>query len=101
MNVGEYGKPIVGFFGVDVSSADTLQMILTKPDGTSSTKTATAGDYTRVLTDGSSYAAGFWGFYLTQTGDIDVAGRWSVQAVATWTATKVLKSEQVPFWVES
>ena len=55
---------------VDVSSATTNQLVFKKPNGTTVSKTAT------FQTDGTDGVVQ----YTTQSGDIDVAGSWKVQA---------------------
>ena len=63
---------------VDLSSATTKQLVFKKPSGTTVTKTAA------FLTDGTDGIIE----YTTQSGDIDVAGNWKVQAnlvLTSWT----------------
>ena len=54
---------------LDISAATTKQFIFGKPDGTTSTKTAT------FTTDGSNGQLE----YSTVSGDLDTAGTWSLQ----------------------
>ena len=54
---------------VDVSTATTQEIVFRKPDGTVETKTST---FTNTGTDGKIE-------YTTVAGDLDVAGRWTIQ----------------------
>lgn len=54
---------------VDISTADTLQLIFTKPTGTKVTQTAT------LYTDGTDGKMK----YISEDGDLDVAGWWKLQ----------------------
>ena len=58
---------------LDISSADTIQIVFKKPSGTSVTKTAT------FTTDGSDGLIQ----YIIVDGDLDEIGSWKTQAVVT------------------
>lgn len=54
---------------VDISTATTMEIIFSKPDGTTVTQTAV------FVTDGTDGAIR----YFSQTGDLDQTGNWKVQ----------------------
>lgn len=56
---------------VDVSAVTTKQLIFKKPNGVTVTKSAS------FITTGSDGQIQ----YITQAGDLDVAGQWEVQAI--------------------
>ena len=58
---------------VDISTASSLRIFFAKPDGTTETKTA------------SHYTDGTDGImeYITQSGDLDIVGSWSLQGVVS------------------
>lgn len=58
---------------IDISTADTKQIVLKKPSGSTLTKTAT------FITDGSDGKIQ----YVVQSGDMDEVGTWKVQGVVT------------------
>jgi hypothetical protein len=58
---------------IDISAYTPLQLTFAKPDGTTSTKTASF--YTDG-TDGKIY-------YTTIAGDIDMAGEWKIQGLVS------------------
>jgi hypothetical protein len=68
---GDTGTEIVLDCGVDVSSATVRQIKARKPDHTAVTWTAVAGDTNTQIK------------YVTQAGDLEPAGAWSVQAAIT------------------
>lgn len=74
---------------VDISAATGRAIILKKPDGTTSEKTAT------LLTDGTDGIVA----YSTVTGDIDQLGIWDYRAKITFSATQVYYSIAKQFTV--
>lgn len=76
---------------VNVSTCTTKQIILRKPNGAVLTKTAV------FTTDGINGQVQ----YLTQTGDLDVAGSWSAQAYVIFPGGFDGRSEVEKFWVNS
>ncbi len=94
LRVGDTGTRLrvtvtVDDVALDISTATVKQLVLRKPDGTAVTKTA------QFETDGSDGVV----YYATVTGDIDQAGRWTLQAVVTmpsWSG----RSDKVNFEVE-
>jgi hypothetical protein len=66
--VGDFDTVIAIDVGVDVSSATSLTIKYTKPDGTSGTWTGAAGGTDNVEIQ-----------YQTNSGDIDQAGEWLLQ----------------------
>lgn len=74
---------------VDISTATALEIILTKPTGAQSTKTAA------LYTDGSDGILQ----YSTVSGDIDQVGIWGYQAKITFSPTQVYYSGKSEFTV--
>jgi hypothetical protein len=68
---------------VDISGATTKQIILGKPDGTSSIKT---GSFTTDGTDGSMY-------YTTISGDLNQIGWWKIQGYIVSSAGSEWRSD--------
>jgi hypothetical protein len=83
IHVNDIGTTLIGTvldsgIAVDISSASTIQMIIKKPDQTTSTKTAS---FNTDGTDGKMK-------YVTVSGDIDQAGNYKIQGkVILGTAT--------------
>lgn len=102
MFVGEYGKRFILDVGYDVSGATALQIEIERPDDTTETLTATAGNVDTTATDqrGREFAlsAYRWIYYDWQVGDLDQAGSWKARAVYT-DAEKSLRSKWVCFSV--
>jgi len=74
---------------LDVSSATSLQLVFSAPDGTSSTKTAT------LNTDGTDGKIK----YTTVDGDLDQVGTWRLQARVVFGVTGDWRSDISTFKV--
>jgi len=96
---GEYGKLFVLHLGLNVTAANTVEFLFTDPAGVASTKNAIVGLIPRSKPSTGSSVSGEWAYYTIQSGFFDSAGQWAVQAKATWTGTKVVKSQEQHFWV--
>jgi hypothetical protein len=71
---------------LDLSAADTLQILLTKPDGTVLTKTATNPSGGRLR-------------YASQSGDLSVGGVWRIHGKAVDTGVYTYTSRSSEFYV--
>lgn len=82
MNKGQVGSVIYFQTGFDMSGNTSLSMTLTKPDGSTLTKTPTLGTVAKTV-NGVSLVANEYVSYTTVSGDIDQTGTWSAQVTYT------------------
>lgn len=98
-NVGEYGIAFDLNLNYDVSAATSLQMVITRPDGTTITGTPTVGQTDLVTDDMGTFASHKYCTYLFKTGDLNQVGTYQVR-VTYIDASKLLKSPLVAFTVD-
>lgn len=76
---------------VDISGATQTDILLTKPDGTVLTKSAS------FVTDGTDGQIK----YTVESGVLDVVGTWKARGLITEGIIKLFHTEQVPFAVKA
>lgn len=99
MNVGEFGLPFDFYVQFDISAQTALHLTITRPDGTSFTRTNP--DVTVGATDVQAVTGRFpakqYAHYIVQNGDLNQAGQY--QARLTYddaTGLHLISSETIP-----
>ena len=98
MNVGEYGLVFNLNVNFDISAATSLQLAITRPDGTAITGTPTVGAVDLVTTDDGTYLAHKYCIYTFVAGDLNQAGDYIARLTYT-DSTKRLISDPTSFSV--
>lgn len=101
INVGEYGIALNLNVNYGITNFVTLQLDITRPDGTLITRTSgvTTPNVPLVTTDAGTFAAGQYAVYLFQVGDLTVPGTYRVRLTYT-DANKRLISDVTTFDVQ-
>jgi hypothetical protein len=99
-NMGEYGIAYDVNTNYDMSAATSVQMAITRPDGTKITAPATVGMVDLVTPSMGTFAAKKYCTYVFQDGDLDQAGDYSARVIYT-DASKRLISDPVGFTVNA
>lgn len=83
MNVNEYGVEFVFGASFDMSAKTNLTLNFTKPNGASLSVSSPAVYIVNapIVTSLGTLDANTYAVYITQNGDIDQAGNWSVRLV--------------------
>lgn len=97
MRVGEIGKVQNLITGFNLSGATVLSVILTRPDGTTITKTGSC--VTAPNTEAPPLVANQYIRYTTEAGDIDVDGTWQICGVYEDATPKKYYSDDATFEV--
>lgn len=97
IKVGEIGKVINLITGYDMSSATTVSVVLTKPDGTTTTKTGSSV-VVGTTTSGNLIANEYFE-YTTEASDIDQAGTWGIYGIYEDGTPKKFLSTEADFIV--
>lgn len=97
-NVGEYGIAFDLNLNYDVSAATSLQMVITRPDGTKITGAPTVGLVDLATPDQGTFPARQYCTYLFAQGDLSQPGTYSARVTYT-DSTKRLISPPVAFTV--
>ena len=81
MNVGEYGVQFVLGTSFDMSANTSLSLTFTKPDGTTLTVTnpAVTISASPIVTTAGTFDANTYFLYTFVSGDVSVAGDWTVR----------------------
>lgn len=98
MNVGEYGLVLNLNVNFDISAATTLQLAITRPDGTVVNGVPTVGAVDLSTSDQGTFAAKQYCIYKFQTNDLNQAGNYTARLTYT-DATKRLISDPTSFSV--
>jgi hypothetical protein len=98
INVGEYGIAFDLNVNYDLTGATSLQMAVTRPDGTTFTGAAVAGLVPLVTADQGTFLAKQYCTYLFKDGDLTVPGEYLVRLIYT-DASKRLISDPTSFSV--
>lgn len=96
-NVGEYGIAYDLNVNYDISAATSLELAITRPDGTKITGTPVVGQASLVTEEGT-FAAKQYCTYLFKDGDLTVPGDYLVRLIYT-DSTKRLISDPTSFAV--
>lgn len=97
MNVGEYGLVLNLNVNFDISAATSLQMAITRPDGTAIAGVPTVG-LVDLVTDDGTFPAKQYCKYTFVNGDLNQAGDYIVRVTYN-DATKRLISDPTSFTV--
>lgn len=100
INVGEYGLNFNVNTNYTLTSATSLVMNFTRPDGTTFTGTPTVGASPLVTTDQGTFAANQYASYPFVAGDLSQEGTYGVRLVYV-DATKRLVSDPASFTVNA
>jgi hypothetical protein len=98
-NVGEYGIAFDLNLNYDLSAATSLQIAITRPDGTKITGTPTVGQVDLATPDQGIFPARQYCTYLFAQGDLNQVGTYSARVTYT-DSTKRLTSPPVGFTVD-
>lgn len=98
MNVGEYGLVFNLNVNFDIAAATSLQLVITRPDGTAINGTPTVGAVDLVTTDDGTYSAHKYCKYTFVAGDLNQAGDYLARLTYT-DSTKRLISDPTSFSV--
>lgn len=98
INVGEYGVAYDLNVNYDISAATSLQLVITRPDGTKITGTPTVGQVALVTDGQGTFAAKQYCTYVFQVGDLSQAGDYVARLTYT-DSTKRLVSDPTSFTV--
>lgn len=98
INVGEYGLVLNVNVNFDISAATSLQLVITRPDGTTITGTPTVGAVDLVTDDDGTYLANQYCSYTFIAGDLNQAGDYTARVTYT-DASKHLISDPTSFTV--
>lgn len=82
-NVGEFGKSLNINTNYNMSAYIALELVITRPDATSFTRTATISASPLVTEDMGTFAANHYMAYVVQDGDLTVPGEYAVRASYT------------------
>lgn len=85
-NVGEYGKVLNINTNYDMSANTALDLVITRPDGTTFTRNSPAVTISAsplVTLDAGTFAANQYMRYLIQDGDLTVPGEYAVRCSYT------------------
>lgn len=97
INVGEYGVAYDLNVNYDLSAATTLQLAISRPDGTMITGVPVVG-LVPLVTDQGTFAAKQYCTYVFKDGDLNQAGDYVARLTYT-DATKRLISDPTAFTV--
>lgn len=98
MNVGEYGLVLNLNVNFDISAATSLQLAITRPDGTAINGTPTVGTVDLTTTDDGTYLAHKYCIYTFVAGDLSQAGDYIARLTYN-DSTKRLISDPTSFTV--
>jgi hypothetical protein len=98
MNVGEYGLVFNLNVNFDISAATSLQLAITRPDGTAIAGVPTVGLVDLVTSDSGTFLAKQYCGYTFQNGDLNQTGDYLARLTYT-DATKRLISDPTSFTV--
>lgn len=98
INVGEYGLALNLNVNYDISASTALQLLITRPDGTTITGVPIVGLVDLVTTDDGTYPAKQYCTYKFAAGDLIQAGDYTVRLTYT-DSTKRLISDPTSFSV--
>jgi hypothetical protein len=98
MNVGEYGLVFNLNVNFDISTATSLQLAITRPDGTTINTVPTAGLVDLVTPDQGTFLAKQYCKYAFANGDLNQAGEYLAR-LTYQDATKRLISDPTSFTV--
>jgi hypothetical protein len=102
LNVGEYGVIIRFNQAFDLSNQTALSLKLTKPDGTTSSKTSNlVVGSTDIATTLGTFTANEYVEYTVQDGDIDQAGKWTAQLTYTDATKRLITDSPAVFTVKA
>lgn len=99
MNVGEYGLSFDLYVQFDISAFTTLSLTVTRPDGTSFTRTGglVTAPGTDVQTSMGRFPAHQYAHYIVQNGDLNQAGQYQARLTYDDAAGQhLISSETVP-----
>lgn len=102
MRVGEVGKIINLATGFNLSGASTLSIVLSKPSGTTVTKTGVSVTAPAVsdTTTTPPLVANEYFQYTTEAGDIDESGNWGICGVYEDSTPKKFYTAEAQFSVD-
>lgn len=97
-NVGEYGIALDINVNYDISAATSVEMRITRPDGSTISAPATVGLVDLVTAGMGTFTAKKYCTYLFQDGDLNQSGDYQVRVVYT-DSTKRLIADPTVFTV--
>lgn len=102
MNVGEYGVLFQLSVGFNISGFTTLTLVITRPDGTSFTRTnpTVSAPAVDVMTTMGLFLANTYGQYTFQVGDLSLAGTYCAELTYD-DATQHLISDVTHFTIDA
>lgn len=79
LNIGEYGSDLYCNANYDLSSASSITLDITRPDGTKLSVAATRGTVDATIAGEGTFAANSYAKYTLVDGDLNQAGEYRVR----------------------